>query len=62
MDLPVIILGNDFQNPDINRYLERFDEHDTSVGVLLDYYTPNEVKGLKGVARKLEESYVEEYV
>lgn len=57
VDLPVTILDNDFRNPDIDRYLERFEQYDPSVGILGDAYSPSEAKGLNTVASELQERY-----
>lgn len=40
VDLPVVILDNEFRNPDVDRYLVRFETHDPSVAILGDAYTP----------------------
>ncbi|MDS0261043.1 hypothetical protein NDI56_16715 [Haloarcula sp. S1CR25-12] len=36
VDLPIEMLDNDFRNPDLDRYIERFERYELSVGVLGD--------------------------
>lgn len=57
VDLPVVVLDNDFQDPDIDRYLDRFEQYDPSMAILGDAYTPEEAKGLNETARELKDSY-----
>lgn len=57
VDLPVIVLDNDFRDPDVARYLDRFDQYDPSVAILGDAYTPAEARGLNDLAAGLQEEY-----
>ena len=57
VDLPVVVLDNDFHNPDIHRYLEYFEKYDPSVAVLGDAYTPGETEGLNQFATGLKDTY-----
>jgi hypothetical protein len=54
-DVPCVMLDNDFRDPDIDRFLERFDEYDPSVAVLGDAYTEEEAQELNEVACELLE-------
>ena len=47
------MLDNDFRDPDIDRFLERFEEYDPSVAVLGDAYTEQEAQELNRVASEL---------
>jgi hypothetical protein len=53
----VVILDNDFRDPDVDRYLEEFEDFDPSVGVLGDAYTVEEARELNQVACELGETY-----
>lgn len=55
VDYPVIFLDNDFREPDIDRYLERFHELDPSIAVLGDAYSQEKAEELDEVAQKLLE-------
>lgn len=55
--MPVVILDNDFRDPDIDRYLERFEAHDPAVGILGDADTRREAEGLNEVATRLHAEY-----
>jgi hypothetical protein len=55
--LPVNILDNDFRDPDVDRFLERFEEYDPSVAVLGDAYDVGEAEELDRIGRELKESY-----
>lgn len=57
VNLPVTILDNDFRNPDLDRYLDRFEEIDPSVGILGDAYTRYQAEELNQSALDLLESY-----
>jgi len=57
VDLPVVILDNDFRNPDIDRYLDYFETYDPSVAILGDAHTPVEAQGLNQIARQLQDEY-----
>jgi len=54
VDLPVVILDNDFHDPDRDRYLKQFKEHDPSVAILGDAYTPTEARQLDEIATQLK--------
>lgn len=63
VDLPTVILDNDFADPDIDRYLECFKEYNPSVAILGDAYTPVEAEGLNKTVGELQEEYpFKEYV
>jgi len=53
LDLPVVILDNDFRDPDIDRYVEQFEQLDPVVGILGDAYTPTEAEDLNTLTREL---------
>ena len=53
----MVVLDNDFHNPDIDRYLDYFETYDPSVGVLGDAYTPIEAKGMNDIATDLKAEY-----
>jgi hypothetical protein len=55
VDLPVNILDNDFRDPDLDRYLERFEELDPSVGIVGDAYSRDEARELNRVAEEILE-------
>ena len=57
VDLPVIVLDNNFYDPDIERYLDYFETYDPSVVILGDAYTLIEAKGLNNIATNLKEKY-----
>lgn len=57
VDVPTVILDNDFSDPDIDRYLDRFEAYDPSVAILGDAYTPVEAQGLNKAAQQLTEEY-----
>lgn len=62
-DVPVVMLDNDFRDPDLDRFLNRFQEYDPSVAVLGDAYTEEEAEELNDVACELlEESPGKEVV
>ncbi|WP_327050431.1 DUF6610 family protein [Halanaeroarchaeum sulfurireducens] len=63
VDLPTIILDNDFRDPDIGRYLDQFDTYDPSVAILGDAYTPAEAEGFNAVVEQLRDEFShKEYV
>lgn len=57
VDLPVVILDNDFRDPDVDRYLDQFEQYDPSVAVLGDAYTPGEARALNDLAANLREEH-----
>jgi hypothetical protein len=61
VELPVVMLANEFEDPDIDRYLDRFEEYDPSVAILGDAYTPDETRGYNEIARQIldEDPYKE---
>lgn len=54
-DVPTVFLDNDFRDPDLNRYLEVFEELDPSVAVVGDAYTESEAEELNDVAGEILE-------
>lgn len=52
-----MILDNDFRDPDLDRYLDRFECFDPSVGILGDAYTAGEAEDLDAVAFDLRDEY-----
>ncbi|MFC7213044.1 DUF6610 family protein [Saliphagus sp. GCM10025334] len=63
VDLPVIMLDNDFRDPDLDRYLEKFERYDPSVAVLGDAYTQEEAEELDLVVEQLRDEHpYKEYV
>ena len=59
LELPVGMLDNDFRNPDLDRYVERFFEHEPQVGVIGDTYEVEEVDRYVAAAREIQGSYPE---
>jgi len=53
------MLDNNFRNPDLDRYIERFFEHEPQVGVIGDAYDINEVDEYVAAAREIQGSYPE---
>lgn len=49
-------LDNKYDNPDIDRYLEKFNRFDPSVAVLGDIYSPEQAETYNEVLRELETS------
>jgi hypothetical protein len=49
------MLDNDFRDPDLDRFLERFEKYDPSVAVLGDAYSHKEAQELNQVASELLE-------
>lgn len=49
------MLDNDFRDPDIDRFLEKFEEYDPSVAILGDAYSEVEAQELNEVASELLE-------
>lgn len=63
VDLPVVILDNNFHDPDIDRYLDAFETYDPSVAILGDAYTPTDAKRMNRIATDLkDESPYKEFV
>lgn len=59
LELGVGMLDNDFRNPDLERYIERFREYEPRVGVLGDAYSMDEAHEYVRAARALQASYPE---
>jgi len=59
LELPVGMLDNDFRNPDLDRYVERFFEYEPQVGVIGDAYGVEEVDRYVAAAREIQGSYPE---
>ena len=57
LDIPVGILDNDFRNPDLDRYVARFFEHEPQVGVIGDVYELGDVGEYVAAARMIQASY-----
>ena len=57
LDVPVGMLDNDFRNPDLERYVERFRKAEPRVGVIGDAYTAGEAREHVEAARELQASY-----
>jgi len=56
------MLDNDFRNPDLNRYVERFFRYEPQVGVIGDAYSVNEVEEYVAAARGIQASYPESHL
>jgi hypothetical protein len=54
IDYPVGFLDNNFHNPDLDRYLERFEKYDPSVAVVGDAYTEEDAEKLNSILEDLE--------
>jgi len=57
LNIPVGMLDNDFRNPDLDRYVARFFEHEPKVGVIGDVYDPDDVDRYVAATRKIQASY-----
>ncbi|WP_440992361.1 DUF6610 family protein [Haloarchaeobius baliensis] len=57
LELPVGMLDNDFRNPDLERYIERFFECEPRVGVIGDAYDVDDVNEYVAAAREIQSSY-----
>jgi len=57
VDLPVVMLDNEFRDPDPNRYVKRFREYEPDVAVLGDADTPKEAREYTQLARDLREEF-----
>lgn len=57
VEIPVVLLDNDFKNPDVDRYLEKFEKYDPSVAILGDAYSRGEAETLDRVAGELLDEY-----
>lgn len=54
---PVGFLDNNFHDPDLDRYLERFEEYDPSVAVVGDAYKRSDAEELNDVLDELEQRF-----
>ncbi|NHN64254.1 hypothetical protein G9463_13235 [Haloarcula sp. JP-Z28] len=59
VDVPIEILDNDFRNPDLDRYIERFERYEPSVGMLGDAYDQQEARRYNQAARELKRKFPE---
>ncbi|WP_459190927.1 DUF6610 family protein [Halosimplex sp. J119] len=57
LNIPVGMLDNDFRNPDLDRYVARFFQHEPQVGVIGDVYEPDDVDEYVAAAREIQASY-----
>jgi hypothetical protein len=57
LNIPVGILDNDFRNPDLDRYVARFFEHEPQVGVIGNVYELGDVGEYVAAARMIQASY-----
>jgi len=59
LEIPVGMLDNDFRNPDLERFVDRFFEHEPQVGVIGDIFEPDAVDAHVAAAREIRASYPE---
>src|SRR6056297_304221 len=59
LELPVGMLDNDFRDPDLERYVDRFFECEPQVGVIGDAYEVDEADRYVAAAREIKGSYPE---
>jgi len=57
VDVPILMLDNDFNRPDLERYLSRFREVEPEIGVVGDARTPEEAHTFVDAARGLKSDY-----
>ena len=57
VDVPILMLDNDFNRPDLDRYLTRFREVEPEIGVVGDARTPEEAHTFVDAARELKSDY-----
>lgn len=57
VDYPVLMMDNDFRDPDVDRYLEKFEEYDPSVAVLGDAFTESEAERYNEIACEILDEY-----
>jgi len=57
LEIPAGMLDNDFRHPDVDRYVDRFFEHEPRVGVIGDAYEPDDVDAYVAAARDIQASY-----
>lgn len=56
VDVPVLMLDNDFTDPDLDRYVQRFREYQPEIGVLGDAYSAPEATRYLDVAKRLSDT------
>jgi hypothetical protein len=56
-EVPTIFLDNDFRDPDLDRYLEKFEEYDPAIAVLGDAYSEEEAQSLNRAASEVLEEH-----
>jgi len=59
LNIPVGMLDNDFRNPNLDRFVDRFFEHEPWVGVIGDVYERDDVDDHVAAAREIQASYPE---
>lgn len=57
VDIPILMLDNDFKRPNLERYLNRFREVEPEIGVVGDARTPEEAHTFVDAARDLKSDY-----
>ncbi|MBX0305756.1 DUF6610 family protein [Haloarcula salinisoli] len=57
VDVPIEMLDNDFRNPDLDRYIERFERYAPSIGILGDAYDVEEAREYNRAARELKSKF-----
>jgi hypothetical protein len=57
VDIPILMLDNDFNKPDLDRYLTRFREVKPEIGVVGDARTPEDAHTFVNAARDLKAEY-----
>lgn len=57
VDVPVEFQDNYFENPDLDRYLETFEQNDPAVAIIGDAYSAEEAEILNDVVSELKEEY-----
>lgn len=57
VDLPVGFLDNDFSDPDLDRFLDVFEEADPSVAVVGDAYTLDDAELYDQIVQELNQEY-----
>jgi hypothetical protein len=56
VDIPILMLDNDFDDPDLDRYVQRFRQYEPDIGVLGDAYSAPDATRYLDVARTLSET------
>lgn len=56
VDVPVLMLDNDFRDPDLERYLGRFREYQPDIGILGDTFDADDAHRYVDAARELQQS------